>query len=37
MKLEPLWDLIIRARQLGTMTPVLEGVLARPTTISSSH
>jgi radical SAM superfamily enzyme YgiQ (UPF0313 family) len=28
-KFEPLWDLVIRARQLGAMTPVLEAVLAK--------
>jgi radical SAM superfamily enzyme YgiQ (UPF0313 family) len=28
-KLEPLWDLVIRTRQLPTMTPLLEGVLAK--------
>jgi radical SAM superfamily enzyme YgiQ (UPF0313 family) len=27
-KFEPLWDLVIRARQLGAMTPLLEGVLS---------
>ncbi len=27
-KFEPLWDLVIRARQLPSMTPVLEGVLS---------
>ena len=30
-KFEPLWDLIIRARQLTHVTPLLEGVLARVT------
>jgi radical SAM superfamily enzyme YgiQ (UPF0313 family) len=30
-KFEPLWDLVIRARQLEIMTPVLEGVLSRVT------
>jgi radical SAM superfamily enzyme YgiQ (UPF0313 family) len=30
-KFEPLWDLMIRARQLTQMTPLLEGVLARVT------
>jgi radical SAM superfamily enzyme YgiQ (UPF0313 family) len=30
-KFEPLWDLVIRARQLGMMTPLLEGVLSRVT------
>jgi radical SAM superfamily enzyme YgiQ (UPF0313 family) len=28
-KFEPLWDLVIRARQLRAMTPVLEAVLAK--------
>ena len=30
-KFEPLWDVVIRARQLRRMTPLLEGVLARVT------
>ena len=30
-KFEPLWDMIIRARQLTRMTPLLEGVLSRVT------
>ena len=30
-KFEPLWDVVIRARQLRIMTPVLEGVLSRVT------
>jgi hypothetical protein len=30
-KFEPLWDLVIRARQLRIMTPLLEGVLSRVT------
>jgi radical SAM superfamily enzyme YgiQ (UPF0313 family) len=30
-KFEPLWDILIRARQLNWMTPMLEGVLARVT------
>jgi radical SAM superfamily enzyme YgiQ (UPF0313 family) len=30
-KFEPLWDLVIRARQLGVMTPLLEGVLSKVT------
>jgi radical SAM superfamily enzyme YgiQ (UPF0313 family) len=30
-KFEPLWDLVIRAKQLRRMTPMLEGVLARVT------
>ena len=28
-KFEPVWDLVIRARQLAWMTPLLEGVLSR--------
>jgi hypothetical protein len=28
-KFEPLWDFVIRARQLRAMTPLLEGVLAK--------
>src|SRR5215469_6338228 len=30
-KFEPLWDLIIRARQLGRVTPLLEAVLSKLT------
>jgi radical SAM superfamily enzyme YgiQ (UPF0313 family) len=30
-KFEPLWDVVIRARQLRLMTPLLEGVLSRVT------
>jgi radical SAM superfamily enzyme YgiQ (UPF0313 family) len=30
-KFEPLWDFVIRAKQLRLMTPVLEGVLSRVT------
>ena len=30
-KFEPLWDLVIRTRQLRRMTPLLEGVLAKVT------
>jgi radical SAM superfamily enzyme YgiQ (UPF0313 family) len=30
-KFEPLWDLIIRARQLGRVTPLLEAVLSKVT------
>ena len=30
-KFEPLWDLVIKARRLDTMTPVLEAVLSRVT------
>jgi radical SAM superfamily enzyme YgiQ (UPF0313 family) len=35
-KFEPLWDLVIRARQLRIMTPVLEGVLSRVTASDTS-
>jgi radical SAM superfamily enzyme YgiQ (UPF0313 family) len=30
-KFEPLWDLVIKARRLGAMTPLLEAVLTRVT------
>jgi radical SAM superfamily enzyme YgiQ (UPF0313 family) len=30
-KFEPLWDMMIRAKQLRTMTPLLEGVLSKVT------
>jgi radical SAM superfamily enzyme YgiQ (UPF0313 family) len=30
-KFEPLWDLVIKARRLGVMTPLLEGVLSKVT------
>ena len=30
-KFEPLWDLVIKARRLGDMTPLLEGVLSKVT------
>jgi len=30
-KFEPVWDILIRARQLNRITPMLEGVLARVT------
>jgi hypothetical protein len=30
-RFEPLWDMVIRARQLTRMTPLLEGVLSRVT------
>jgi radical SAM superfamily enzyme YgiQ (UPF0313 family) len=30
-KFEPLWDVVIRARQLPSMTPLLEGILSRVT------
>lgn len=35
-KFEPLWDLLIRAKQLRLMTPLLEGVLSRVTAASKS-
>ena len=35
-KFEPLWDLVIRAKQLRLMTPVLEGVLSKVTASSTS-
>jgi radical SAM superfamily enzyme YgiQ (UPF0313 family) len=35
-KFEPLWDLVIRARQLGTMTPLLEGVLSHVSRTAAS-
>ena len=35
-KFEPLWDLVIRARQLRIMTPLLEGVLSRVTAEKSA-
>jgi radical SAM superfamily enzyme YgiQ (UPF0313 family) len=36
-KFEPLWDLIIRARQLTRVTPLLEGVLSRVTGGRNEH
>ena len=36
-KLEPLWDMVIRARQLKIMTPMLEGVLAKVTADETSR
>lgn len=30
-KFEPLWDVVIKARRLGVMTPILEAVLSRVT------
>src|SRR6185295_3273554 len=36
-KFERLWDLVIRARQLRCMTPVLEAVLARLTAAERQH
>jgi radical SAM superfamily enzyme YgiQ (UPF0313 family) len=35
-KFEPLWDFVIRARQLRAMTPVLEGVLSKVTGTDAS-
>jgi radical SAM superfamily enzyme YgiQ (UPF0313 family) len=35
-KFEPLWDLVIRARQLPIMMPLLEGILARVTADESA-
>ena len=34
-KVEPLWDLVIRAKQLPLMTPLLEGVLSKVTAETS--
>ena len=36
-KFEPLWDVVIRARQLRAMTPVLEGVLSKVTDRAEAH
>jgi radical SAM superfamily enzyme YgiQ (UPF0313 family) len=36
-KFEPLWDIMIRARQLTRVTPLLEGVLSRVTRAHASH
>jgi len=36
-KFEPLWDLIIRARQLTRVTPLLEGVLSRVTSAKAEY
>jgi radical SAM superfamily enzyme YgiQ (UPF0313 family) len=36
-KFEPFWDLIIRARQLTQMTPLLEGVLSRASRGRKDH
>jgi len=33
-KFEPLWDLVIKARRLGAMTPMLEAVLSRVSRLS---
>lgn len=36
-KFEPVWDLMIRARQLRRVTPLLEGVLSRVTRTKPAH
>ena len=36
-RFEPLWDLIIRARQLTRVTPLLEGVLSRVTRLKQQR
>jgi hypothetical protein len=36
-KFEPLWDLVIRAKQLAWMTPMLEAVLSRVTGERARH
>ena len=36
-KFEPLWDLLIRGRQLNWMTPLLEGVLSRVSGVKTNH
>jgi len=36
-KFEPLWDMVIRAKQLGAMTPVLEGVLSKVTRADQNY
>jgi radical SAM superfamily enzyme YgiQ (UPF0313 family) len=36
-KFEPLWDLIIRARQLNRITPILEGILSNITQTRTKH
>lgn len=35
-KFEPLWDYIIRAKKLGLMLPLLEGVLSPVTLVSDN-
>ena len=32
-KFEPLWDVVIRAKRLAMMTPLLEGVLSKVTSL----
>jgi hypothetical protein len=34
-KFEPLWDMVIRAKRLAMMTPLLEGVLSKVTAVES--
>jgi radical SAM superfamily enzyme YgiQ (UPF0313 family) len=36
-KFEPLWDMVIRAKRLAMMTPLLEGVLAKVTAVESGE
>lgn len=36
-KFEPVWDTVIRAKQLRTMTPLLEGVLSKVTGKSKNY
>jgi radical SAM superfamily enzyme YgiQ (UPF0313 family) len=36
-KFEPLWDMLIRARQLARVTPLLEAVLSRVTGATPAH
>jgi radical SAM superfamily enzyme YgiQ (UPF0313 family) len=36
-KFEPVWDLLIRARQLTHVTPLLEGVLSRVSSSTADH
>jgi radical SAM superfamily enzyme YgiQ (UPF0313 family) len=36
-KFEPAWDLLIRARQLARVTPLLEGVLSRVTSSAANQ
>ena len=36
-KFEPLWDMVIRAQRLAIMTPLLEGVLSRVTSMSTPN
>jgi hypothetical protein len=36
-KFEPLWDLVIRAKRLGLMTPLLESVLSKVSSMSTPN